>query len=101
MSSNTGAGESVSADHVHANSSSDEKTFGDEKHVEHVVTSSDNVGSGNLVYDDNEEEPELHLRTYIALAAMLLLNLVQVLALMGPPSVVSDDRGASDTPWPD
>lgn len=42
----------------------------------------------NFVYDDNEEEPELHARTYTALAAMFFLNLVQVLALQGPPAVV-------------
>jgi hypothetical protein len=33
-------------------------------------------------------EPELHARTYIALAAMILLNFVQILALQGPPTVV-------------
>ena len=44
---------------------------------------------GNLVYDDVDEEPELHTRTYIALAAFFLLNYVQVYALQGPPLVVS------------
>ena len=43
----------------------------------------------NLVYDDVEEEPEIHMRTYVALASMFLLNLVQVFALQGPPAVVS------------
>lgn len=42
----------------------------------------------NLVYNDIEEEPELHLRTYVALLAMFILNLVQVVALQGPPAVV-------------
>jgi hypothetical protein len=42
----------------------------------------------NLVYDDPEGEPELHARTYVAVAAMFLLNLVQVFALQGPPVVV-------------
>jgi hypothetical protein len=41
----------------------------------------------NLVYD-GEVEPEIHLRTWIALAAMFLLNYVQVFALQGPPAVV-------------
>lgn len=44
--------------------------------------------SGNLVYDHNDEEPELHARTYFALAAVCLLNFVQVFALQGPPAVV-------------
>ena len=47
----------------------------------------------DLVYDDDDEEPELHARTYLALAAMFLLNLVQVLALQGPPAVVRYCRG--------
>ena len=91
MSSETGASESVSAEHVQAQSSADEKTLEEEKHLERVVTS-----SANLVYDDNDEEPELHARTYFALAAMFLLNLVQVLALQGPPSVVRTDRDAKN-----
>jgi len=43
----------------------------------------------NLVYSNTEEEPEIRLRTYIALAAMLMLNYVQIIALQGPPVVVS------------
>ncbi|KAK0301687.1 hypothetical protein LTR82_018166 [Friedmanniomyces endolithicus] len=43
----------------------------------------------NLIYDDPEGEPELHARTYVAVAAMFLLNLVQVFALQGPPVVLS------------
>ncbi|KAK3669191.1 hypothetical protein LTR78_010926 [Recurvomyces mirabilis] len=56
----------------------------------------------NLVYDDPEGEPELHFRTYAAVTAMFLLNLVQVFALQGPPVVLSYigkdlDATASDT----
>ena len=85
MSSNAAAGGGVNPEPVQAHSPADEKVsaFADEKHVERVVTS-----DANLVYDDNDEEPELHARTYFALAAMFLLNLVQVLALQGPPAVV-------------
>jgi hypothetical protein len=43
----------------------------------------------NLVYDDVDEEPVIHLRTWIALASMFLMNFVQTFALQGPPSVVS------------
>ena len=42
----------------------------------------------NLDYNDNDEEPALHARTYFALAAMFMLNMVQVLALQSPPAVV-------------
>ncbi|KAJ6442541.1 siderophore iron transporter [Purpureocillium lavendulum] len=41
----------------------------------------------NLVYANVDEEPEIHIRTYVALAAMLMLNYVQVIALQGPPVV--------------
>jgi hypothetical protein len=43
----------------------------------------------NLVYDDVDEEPVIHLRTWIALASMFVMNFVQTFALQGPPSVVS------------
>lgn len=45
---------------------------------------------GNLVYADEEQEPELHARTYVAVASMFLLNLVQLVALQGPPALVSE-----------
>ena len=64
----------------------DEKDMSEAKHLERIVTSED-----NLVYDDVDEEPELHARTYIALASMFVLNLVQVFALQGPPAVVGDN----------
>ena len=55
-------------------------------HVEDILTAND-----NLEYDLDDEEPELHARTWIALAAMFLLNMVQIVALQGPPAVVSDN----------
>jgi hypothetical protein len=61
-----------------------EKSPADAKHHEDVIDA-----STDLVYNDDDEEPELHARTYLALAAMFLLNLVQVFALQGPPAVVS------------
>jgi hypothetical protein len=61
-----------------------------EEHVEHVATA-----EGNLVYDDVDEEPELHARTYLAVFAMLMLDMVQVFALSGPPAVVSDASASS------
>ncbi|KAE9376328.1 putative siderophore iron transporter [Stipitochalara longipes BDJ] len=60
-----------------------EKRSNEEQQLEHVKTS-----SLNLVYNDDEEEPEIHARTWIALAAMFLLNFVQVVALQGPPAVL-------------
>ena len=53
---------------------------------------------GNLTYDLVSEEPEIHFRTYLATAAMFLLNLVQVVALQGPPIAVyySFDADLSD-----
>jgi hypothetical protein len=83
MSSNTAPRESTDLQPAQADSSFQEKSFEDVKHIEHVLPSTD-----NLVYDHDNEEPELHARTYLAVAAMFLLNLVQVLALQAPPAVV-------------
>ncbi|CAM1503636.1 Fc.00g012270.m01.CDS01 [Cosmosporella sp. VM-42] len=44
----------------------------------------------NLTYSAVDEEPEIHFRTYIAVAAMLILNFVQIIALQGPPLVLKN-----------
>lgn len=79
--------ESLNSDSAQAHTPVNEKNSEKVDHLEQVVTD-----ASNLVYDDNEEEPELHARTYFALAAMFTLNLVQVVALQGPPAVVSHDH---------
>ncbi|KAH6690752.1 putative siderophore iron transporter [Leptodontidium sp. MPI-SDFR-AT-0119] len=61
-----------------------DKSSTEEKHVEDV-----NSDFTNMEYNDDDEEPELHARTYIALAAMFVLNLVQVVALQGPPAMLA------------
>lgn len=60
----------------------------DKSHEETVHTEKAPSPVSNYNYNQEEEEPELHARTYFALSAMFLLNLVQVLALQGPPAVV-------------
>lgn len=59
----------------------------DEKdvHVEHIQDIQQNYS-----YDDEDEEPELHATTWIALGSMCLLILAVLFALQGPPTVVSD-----------
>lgn len=47
---------------------------------------------GNLVYANDEEEPELHFRTWIALASVGLVLCGQGIAFQGPPTVVSASR---------
>ena len=64
--------------------SPDIKETSENEHVEDSAKTQDL----NLIYE-GDEEPELHLQTYFALAAMFFLNLVQVFALMGPPAGVS------------
>lgn len=63
------------------------------EHVEHVedTKSLDLNLPVDLAYDNEEEEPALHSRTYLALVALFVLNFVQVVALTGPPMIV---RGA-------
>ena len=63
----------------------EEKDIAETDHLELRATCND-----DLVYDNVYEEPELTARTWIALAAMFSLNLVQIVALQGPPAVVRD-----------
>ena len=62
-----------------------EKQWSADEQVEDILSA-----NNNLKYENDDEEPELHARTWIALAAMFLLNMVQLVALQGPPAVVSD-----------
>lgn len=88
MSSTTSVGvASPEPKQQHAHLSGSEKILGESKHLETVL-----APSTNLVYNHDDEEPELHARTYFAVAAMFLLNMVQVFALQGPPTVVSIDH---------
>lgn len=64
----------------------DEKVRTSEERVEVVKDSGLNV-----TYDNVDEEPSIHIHTYIALAAMFMLNLVQLVALQGPPTFVCQD----------
>lgn len=77
-------GKVISTEIGHLPSPLAEKKSDEEQHMEHVKPA-----SINFEYNDDEEEPEIHARTYVALAAMIILNLVQVVALQGPPAVVS------------
>ena len=43
----------------------------------------------DLVYNNAEEEPELHARTWLAVASVVLVYFVGVIALQAPPAVVS------------
>lgn len=69
--------------------------FGSSK-IENTVSPTDEKASEvqverseGPVWNEEDEVPELHLRTWIALGAMLILQFVQLLALQGPPAVVS------------
>ena len=62
----------------------DTKHANQDEHQEKLGDSED-----NLIYNDLEEEPELHARTIIACAAIFTLVFVQVYALASPPFVVS------------
>lgn len=87
MSSNVAKERVLTSELNQVHSSVHEKgSLTDEQQLEHVDSS--NV---NFQYNNDEEEPEIHARTYIALVAMFLLNLVQVVALQGPPAVVRLD----------
>lgn len=69
------------------------------EHVEHVedTKSLDLNPTVDLAYDNEDDEPALHSRTYLALVALFVLNLVQVVALTGPPMIVGDTPDLSDS----
>ncbi|KAJ9603759.1 hypothetical protein H2200_011945 [Cladophialophora chaetospira] len=62
------------------------KEVGQFKHqeVEHV-----DVYAPNATFDEEEVEPEFHMRTWITLGAFFLLNYTQVVALQGPAAVLT------------
>ncbi|KAJ5365236.1 hypothetical protein N7517_008122 [Penicillium concentricum] len=75
---------SSAVDHEGPESLSQEKGVEQFQHIEQAESLSDR----NFVYE-GDEEPEIHTQTYFTLAAMFLLNLVQVFGLLGPPSGLS------------
>lgn len=54
-----------------------------------TVAHAEHTTPRDLVYEGVDEEPEFTARTWIALAALFILNLVQVIALTGPPAILS------------
>ncbi|KAL1653567.1 hypothetical protein SLS61_003713 [Didymella pomorum] len=57
-------------------------------HLENVATNATNDDL-NFHYEEVDEEPELHMRTWIAIAAVCVMNLVQTIAVQGPPAVIT------------
>jgi hypothetical protein len=87
MDSDIAAGGAIPEPMQETHSPTSEKVMEEANHLEAVSTL-----NANLMYTQDDEEPELHARTYFAVAAMFLLNMVQVLSLQGPPAVVSNDN---------
>lgn len=54
--------------------------------VEHKENNND--AASNLFDQDVRNKPEVHWRTYVAVASMCLLQFVQFLALIGKPPAV-------------
>lgn len=78
---------------THSLTADDAKFRDDKPEVEHregdaTDSSPEPASFLDMEYDNDDQEPELHARTYVALAALFVLNYVQVFALNGPPSVV-------------
>ncbi|OQU97009.1 hypothetical protein CLAIMM_03014 [Cladophialophora immunda] len=80
--------------HEHMLEQTDEKDV----HTEHVQDIQQNYS-----YDDEDEEPELHATTWIALGSMCLLILAVLFALQGPPTVLTwigeDLHNSKATAW--
>lgn len=56
--------------------------------AEHVEQSSE-LDVQNLVYAEDDVEPEIHLQTWIAVFAICVQGYVQLIGLTGPPLIVS------------
>lgn len=56
--------------------------------LEHQEYSKD-VQLTNLEYTDDEHEPEIHFRTWLAVFAMCMLNYAALIAITGPPAMAS------------
>ena len=67
-----------------------EAAFASENNEKSIQTAM--VDGTNPVYDEEDVEPEIHIRTWVAVAAMLFLNFVQVIALQGPPVVARQQQ---------
>ncbi|KIW78982.1 hypothetical protein Z517_08822 [Fonsecaea pedrosoi CBS 271.37] len=78
-----GLGKAAQPNEAELVSVEDKRELSSEKQIEDV-----DGNDQNLHYDEVDVEPELHARTYIALFSMFLLNMVQVVALQGPPAVL-------------
>lgn len=59
----------------------------EEEYVDRVADPS-RIDRADMTYLGEDEEPELHLRTYIAISALFILNYVQLVALTGAPALV-------------
>ncbi|VUC25019.1 unnamed protein product [Clonostachys rosea] len=81
--------------------SSSENNFG--KGTEHRENASIRPGHVTFVEDDPGDRPQVHLKTWIAVAAMWIVNFTGVLALNGPPTILSymaeDLQGTANQTW--
>ncbi|BEI84606.1 hypothetical protein CcaverHIS002_0500070 [Cutaneotrichosporon cavernicola] len=68
----------------------------EQKGLVEVVNTTKDESVHDLAYDNEDEEPVLHARTYFALLALFLLNFVQLVALTGPPSILEYIGKATD-----
>lgn len=65
-----------------------------EKHLAKTAHVEDAISPRDIDSEFQDEDgPEFHGRTWFALAAMFMLNLVQVFGLLGPPAGVSKASG--------
>lgn len=60
----------------------------DVNNIEHLDRSSSGRTPDDAQILTDDEEPELHMKTWLALAAMCILQYVTLLALVGPPTAV-------------
>ena len=77
----------------HGDGTNPEQARRDHKDDTHIATEAEHdelaqeATLGNLEYREDDQEPEIHFRTWLAVAAMTILNFVALIALTGPPTM--------------
>jgi hypothetical protein len=60
--------------------------------IEHADMQTDlPANARNIIYDYDDQEPAIHLKTWLAVAALCIQHFAQQFAIIGPPVIVSID----------
>lgn len=79
----------MKTDHRQSASDKLEESTTNTSRMEKIAVAESDPPTSVFAMDEVENEPRVHIRTWIALASMWIFNFAGVLALTGPPTIVS------------